>query len=70
MCNREHDRPSLCAETIYSQRTYQKEVNKSIDDRLKVENWFPVLTKDVQANVSLKINVRVVHLACGGNNRW
>ena len=37
-----------------------KEINQSVNDSIDVQYWFPVFTKDVEANISLKVYVWVV----------
>lgn len=42
--------------------THQKQVLKSIHYRVDRQHRFPVLAQDVQADISLQIDVRMVHL--------
>ena len=43
----------------------QEEVLQADHDRVEVQNWLPVLTEDVQANVALQINVWMINLEVG-----
>jgi len=40
----------------------QEQILKSDHDRIKVENWFPVLAENIQADITLQVNVWVVDL--------
>ena len=44
---------------------FKEEVLQSDHDGVQVQNWLPVFSEDVQADVALKINVWVVNLGVG-----
>jgi len=44
-----------------------KEVNNTINDRVDVQNRFPVLTQDVETHISLEVDVGVVNLGGAGH---
>lgn len=41
---------------------FQEEVLQTDHDRVQVEHGFPVLAQDVEAHVSLEVDIRVVNL--------
>ena len=44
--------------------TNKEEEYEAENDRLQVQHGLPVLAQDIQAHVSLEIDVRVVDLKC------
>lgn len=45
---------------------YREKMIQAIDDGVYVEDWFPVFTKNVEANISIQIDVGVVNLHTNG----
>lgn len=41
--------------------THRKQILQTINDRIDGENGFPVFSQDVQAYVSIKIDIRMIH---------
>lgn len=53
----------LLVERIGSIRLEEEELHAN-DDSIEVENWFPVLSQDVETDVALEIDVWMVDLLC------
>ena len=41
--------------------TYKKEVLQSVHYGIYGQNWLPILSQDIKTNISLQINVRMIH---------
>ena len=60
---------SVLVQRITRVRLQEQELQPHYD-RVQVENWFPVFSKDIQAHVALKIDVRMVDLFFTFDFRW
>lgn len=58
----------ICSWLAFVQRIIrirlEEKVLQSDHNRIEVENWLPILSKDVQAYIPFKIDIRMIYLSC------